>query len=65
MSLTIQDQSNILQGIRGRLTMRFEIINALFLREVVNHKEGSLNPRGRETLDKIASSELQDNETPT
>ena len=28
-------------------------------------EEGSLIPRDRETPDKIASSELQDNETPT
>ena len=30
-----------------------------------HEEEGSLIPRDRETPDKIASSELQDNETPT
>ena len=36
MSPTIQDQANILHGIRGRWTMRSEIMNALLLREVAN-----------------------------
>ena len=36
MSLPIQDQANILHAIRGGWTVRFEIIKALLLREVVN-----------------------------
>ena len=36
MSLPIQDQANILHGIRDRWTMRIEIINTLMLREVAN-----------------------------
>ena len=62
--MPIQDQANILHGIRGRWTMRSEIMNALLLREVANQRmtmekwigyreEGSLIPRGRETLDMI------------
>ena len=35
-TLPIQDQANILHGIRGRWTMRSEIMNALLLREVAN-----------------------------
>ena len=76
MSLPIQDQANILHGIRGGKAMRYEIINALLIRESATQRmtmekwigyeeEGSLIPRGRETLDRIASSKLQDNETPT
>ena len=56
--------------------MTSEIMNSLLLREVSNQRmstekwiynaeEGSLIPRGRETLDKIEGSELRDNETPT
>ena len=56
--------------------MRSEIMNALLLREVSNQRmstekwiynaeEGSLIPRGRETLGKIQGNELQDNEIPT
>ena len=52
-----QDEAKILHGIRGRWTMRYEIINALLLREVANQRttiekwigyeeEGSLIPRG-------------------
>ena len=52
MALPIQDQVNILHGIRGVWTMRSEIINALWLREVANQREimeeGSFIPRGRE-----------------
>ena len=73
MSLPIQDQANILHGIGGGWTMRTEIINALLLRETVNQRttmekwigyeeEGSLIPRGRETLDMIEGFELRDNE---
>ena len=76
MSLPIQDQANILHGIRGGWAMRSEIINALLIREAANQRttiekligyeeEGSLLPRGKETLDRIARSELQVNETPT
>ena len=76
MSLPLQDQANILHGIRGRWTMRSEIMNALLLREVANKRtvtekwigyeeEGSLIPRGRETLDMIKGHELRDNEAPT
>ena len=52
MSLPLQDQANILHGIRGGWTMRSEIINALLI-------------RGRGTLDRIESSELRDIETPS
>ena len=38
MPLPIQDQANILHGIRGGWTMRSEIINALMLREVANQR---------------------------
>ena len=38
MSLPIQDQANILHGIRGGWTMRSEIINSLLLMEVANHR---------------------------
>ena len=73
MSLPIQDQANILHGIGGGWTMRTEIINALLLRETANQRttmekwigyeeEGSLIPRGRETLDMIEGFELRDNE---
>ena len=76
MSPTIQDQANILHGIRGRWTMRSRIINALLLREAANERmtmekwigyeeEGSLIPRGRGTPDRIELSELRDTETPT
>ena len=76
MSLLIQGQANILHGIQGGWIRRSEIINALMLREAANQspkmekwigyeEEGSLIPRGRETLDKIEGSELRDNETPT
>ena len=34
MSLPLQDQANILQGIRGGWTMRSEIINALLIRDI-------------------------------
>ena len=61
--------ANILHGIMGGWTMRSEIINALLLREVVNQmttlekwigyeEEGSLIPRGGETLDRIEGHEL-------
>ena len=76
MSFSIQDQANILYGIKSGWTMRSEIINTLLLNEAVNQRmtmekwigykeEGSLIPRGRETLDKIEGHELRDNETPT
>ena len=76
MSLPKQDQANILHGIRSTWTMRSKIMNALLLRHVANHtttmekwiryeEEGSLIPRGRETLDRIEGHELQDNEIPT
>ena len=76
MSLLIQDQANILHGIKGGWTMRCEIINTLMLREAANQsttmekwigyeEEGSLISRGRETLDKIEGFELHDNETLT
>ena len=68
MSLPLQDQANILHGIRGGWTMRSEIINALLIRETTTQRkrmekwigyeeEGSLVPRGRGTLDKIEGSE--------
>ena len=63
------------QGKGGRWTMRYEIINALLLREVANqrtimkkwigYEEGSLIPKSRETPDMIEGFELQDNETLT
>ena len=67
MSLPIQDQANILHGIKGGQTMRSEIINALLLWEAANRRttiekwigyeeEGSLIPRGRETPDKTEGS---------
>ena len=76
MSLPIQDQANILRGIRGGWAMRFGIINAILIREAANQRttlekwigyeeEGSLIPKGRDTPDKIEGCELQDNETPT
>ena len=34
MSLPLQDQANILHGMRGGWTMIYEIINALLIREV-------------------------------
>ena len=69
MSLPIQDQANLLHGIRGGWTVTSEMINALFLREVANQRnkmekwigyeeEGSLSPRGRETPDMIECHEL-------
>ena len=75
MLLLIQDQVDILHGIKGGWTMRSEIMNALLLWEVANQRtttekwignteDGSLFPRGRETLD-IQGHELQDNEAPT
>ena len=76
VSLPLQDQANILHGIRGGWTMRSEIINALMLREAVNQsttmekwigyeEDGFLIPRVRETSDKVEGSKLRDNETPT
>ena len=76
MSLPLQDQANILHGIRGGWTMRSEIINALLHRGAVIQRttmekwigyeeKGSLIPRGGETLDKIDGLELRDNETPS
>ena len=76
MSLPLQDQANILQGIRGGWTMRSEIINALLIREAAAQRttiekwigyeeEGCLIPRGRGTLDRIEGSELRDTETST
>ena len=67
--LPIQNQVNILHGIGSGWTIRSKIINALLPREVVNQRttmekwigyeeEGSLIPRGRETLDKIEGHEL-------
>ena len=64
------------QGKGGRWTMRYEIINALLLREAANQRttmekwigykeEGSLIPRVRETPYKVKASELRDNESPT
>ena len=69
MSFAIQDQANILRGIRGGWTMRSEIINALLLREAANQRmimekwigyeqEGSFISRGRETPDMIEGYEL-------
>ena len=68
ISFPIQDQANILNGIRGGWTMRSEIINALFLRKTANSRtiigkwigseEGFLIPRGRESPDKIEGHEL-------
>ena len=60
MSLSIQDQANILNGIKGGWTMGSEIINALLCREVSHQRkkmekwigyeqEGSLFTRGRKT----------------
>ena len=59
MSLPIQGRANIIHGLRGRWTMRSEIINILLLGEVGNqrttmekwigYEEGSLIPRGRES----------------
>ena len=76
MSLPLQDQANILHGIRGGWTMRSEIINALLIREAATQRttmkkligyeeEGYLIPRGRGTPERIEGSELQDIETPT
>ena len=76
MALPLQDQANILHGIKGGWTMTSEIMNSLLLREVSNQRmstekwiynaeEGSLIPRGRETLDRIQSHELRDNEVPS
>ena len=76
MSLPLQDQANILHGIRGGWTMRSEIINALLIREsttqrmtmekwIGHEEEGSLIPRGRGPPDRLEGSELQDTETPT
>ena len=77
MSLPLQDQANILHGIRdGWTSMRSEIMNALLLGEVANQatktetwigdeEEGILIPRGRETSDKIQGHEMRDNEVPT
>ena len=76
MSLPIQDQANILHGIRGGWTMRSKIKNVVLLREAANQRmtmekwigykeEGSLIPRGRGTPDRIEGSKLRDNETPT
>ena len=68
MSLPIQDQVNILYGIRDGWTMGYERINAILLREVANkrkiiekwigYEEGSLIPKSRETPDKIEGSEV-------
>ena len=71
MSLPLQDQANILHGIKGS-----EIINALLIREDATQRtimekwigyeeEGSLILRGRGTPDRIEGSELRDSETPT
>ena len=76
MSLPLQDQANILHGIKGGWTIRSKIINALLIREVATERttmekwigyeeEGSLIPRGRGTPDRIELSELRDTETPT
>ena len=65
-----------LHGIMGRRTIRYEIINALLLKEAANQRmtmekwvgyeeEDSLIPRGMEILDKIDSHEVWDNDTPT
>ena len=69
MSLPLQDQANILHGIKGGWIMRAEIINALLIREASTQRktmekwigykeEGSLSPRGRETPDMIECHEL-------
>ena len=76
MSLLIQDQANILHGIKGGWTMRSEIINTLLIREVatqrmtmekwIGYEEvGSLIPRDRGTPDGIEGYELRDTKTPT
>mgnify|MGYP000344262472 CR=1 FL=1 len=76
MSLPIQDQANVLHGIRGGWTMRSKIKNVVLLREAANQRmtmekwigykeEGSLIPRGRQSRKEIEGSELRDNETPT
>ena len=38
MSLPVQDQANMLHGIRDNWTMSSEIINALMLRETANQR---------------------------
>ena len=69
MSLSLQDQANILHGIKGGWTMRSEIINTLLIKEVATQRttmekwigykeEGSLIPRGRGTSDRIEGFEL-------
>ena len=69
MSLPIQDQANILHGIRCGWTMRSKIINVLMLRELANQRtimekwigyeeEGFFIPRVRESPDKVKGSEL-------
>ena len=74
MSLPLQDQANILHGIKGGWTMRSEIINALLIREsatqrttmekwIGHEEEGSLILRGRETPDRIEGFELRDTNT--
>ena len=72
MSLPIQDQANILNGIRGGWTMRSEIINALMLNQrmtmekwICYEEEIFFIPRVRETSDKVEGSKQRDNETPT
>ena len=71
MSLPLQDQANILHGIKGS-----EIINTLLIREDATQRtimekwigyeeEGSLLPRGRGPTNMIEGSELSDTETPT
>ena len=69
ISLPIQDQANILHGIRGGWTMRSKIKNVVLLREAANQsmtmekwigykEEGSLIPRGRQSRKEIEGSEL-------
>ena len=69
MSLPLQDQANILHGIKGGWIMRAEIINALLIREASTQRktmekwigykeEGSLIPRGRQSRKEIEGSEL-------
>ena len=76
MSLPIQDQANILHGIRGGWAKRSEIINTLLIREAAHQRttimecigykeEGSLLRRDMETPDRIEGLERQDNEAST
>ena len=68
MSLLVQDEANILYGIKGGWTMRSKIVSSLLLGEAasprmimekwIGNDEGSLTPRDSETLDRIEGHEL-------